>query len=80
MIVLHFVWESLSIHSRFLVLQLTGMSIIKQNPNIIKEELAKQINITFDGVKYHIRKLRKKKVIKWVGPSKGGHWEIIEKS
>ena len=55
------------------------LTFIGQDPKINKEEIAKQINITIDGVKYHIKNLRKKKVIEWKGSSKGGYWEIIRK-
>ena len=50
--------------------------LIKQNSQITKEELAKELGITVNGVKYHIKKLRNKKYILWIGPSKGGHWEV----
>ena len=50
--------------------------LIRQNPGITKEEIAGHLNITLDGVKYHIRKLTKVGIISWKGPSKGGHWEI----
>lgn len=51
--------------------------LIKENPSITKEELAQRLNITLDRVKYQIRKLRKKGLISWKGPSKGGYWEVI---
>ncbi|MBA3063967.1 winged helix-turn-helix transcriptional regulator, partial [Candidatus Woesearchaeota archaeon] len=60
----------------------TGESIlilVRKNPKITKEELAKQLGITIDGVKYHIKQLRKKGVIEWKGPTKSGHWEVIGK-
>jgi len=50
--------------------------LIRQNPVITKEEIARQLNITLEGVKYHIRKLTKKSIISWKGPSKRGCWEI----
>ena len=50
--------------------------LIRQNPGITKEEIAGHLNITLDGVKYHIRKLTKEGIISWKGPSKGGRWEI----
>jgi ATP-dependent DNA helicase RecG len=52
------------------------LHLIRQNPDITKEEIAGHLNITLDGVKYHIRKLTKEGIISWKGPSKGGHWEI----
>ena len=51
--------------------------LIENNPRITKEELAKSLGITADGVKYHLKKMRG--IIKWVGPTKGGHWELKEK-
>ena len=50
--------------------------LIRQNEGITKEEIAGHLNITLDGVTYHIRKLTKEGIILWKGPSKGGHWEI----
>ncbi|MBI3008756.1 MAG: winged helix-turn-helix domain-containing protein, partial [Candidatus Omnitrophica bacterium] len=54
------------------------LSIIKKDPEIRKEQLAKVFNMTVDGIKYHMRILRKKGIIKWSGSSKLGHWEILE--
>ena len=51
---------------------------IKKNPSISRDELAEKCGLTSDGIKYNIRKLREKGIIKRVGPDKGGHWEIIE--
>ena len=55
------------------------LAFIEQNQRITKEELAQQLNITIDGVKYHIKKLKKDNVVGWTGSSKGGHWKIIKK-
>lgn len=55
------------------------LELIKQNPKYTKEDLARQLDVTIDGVKYHIKKLRKKGLLKRIGPAKGGHWKIIEK-
>ena len=33
-------------------------------------------NITEDGVKYHLAKLKKQGKLKRIGPDKGGLWEI----
>jgi len=35
-------------------------------------------NITEDGIKYNLKALQDKGLIKRIGPAKGGHWEIIE--
>ena len=52
------------------------LNLMRDNPVIRKEEIAKHLGITPDGVKYHIRKLTTDGVISWAGPSKGGHWEV----
>jgi hypothetical protein len=36
--------------------RLANVSLIRQNPDITKEEIAGQLNITLYGVNYHIRK------------------------
>ena len=51
---------------------------IKKNPSISRDELAEKCGLTSDGIKYNIRKLREKGIIKRIAPDKGGHWEIIE--
>jgi predicted HTH transcriptional regulator len=53
------------------------LELIRNNPKITRKELAKKIgNITEDGIKYNIEKLKKEGKIKRVGPAKGGHWEV----
>ncbi len=55
------------------------LQLIKRTPGITKKELAQHIgNITEDGIKYHLNKLKKQGKIKRIGPDKGGYWEIIE--
>ncbi len=51
---------------------------MKVNPYISREELAEVCGLSSDGIKYNIRKLREKGIIKRIGPDKGGHWEVIE--
>ncbi len=54
------------------------LELIKENPEITRKELAELINITEDGVKYHLTKLKKQKKIKRIGPDKGGHWKVVK--
>ena len=51
---------------------------IRKHPFTIREQLAKVIGITPDGIKKQLEKLKKANRIKHVGPTKGGHWEIIK--
>lgn len=56
------------------------LQLIKGNPYITRKELAEKIgNITEDGVKYHLEKLKEQGKIKRIGPDKGGYWELCEK-
>jgi ATP-dependent DNA helicase RecG len=40
--------------------------------------LATLLKLSEDDVKYQIKKLKDKGIIKRVGPDKGGYWEVIE--
>ncbi|GBE40306.1 divergent AAA domain protein [bacterium BMS3Bbin09] len=50
---------------------------ITKKADITQKELAAFIGITEDGVKYHITRLKRKGILKRIGPDKGGHWEIV---
>lgn len=56
------------------------MGLLTKNSAYSIKELTELIgNITEDGIKYNLSKLKKEGKIKRVGPDKGGHWEIIKK-
>lgn len=52
------------------------INYIKEDPYITRNELAKKLNITSDGVKYNLSKLIKENIIERIGPTKGGYWKI----
>lgn len=52
---------------------------IKKHPFITKELLAQKIGISPDGIKKQLDKLKKTGIIRHVGPTKKGKWEIIKK-
>lgn len=54
------------------------IELIENNPHLTAEELASQVGISRDGVRYHLKNLKKKKLIKRVGGSKSGHWEVTK--
>jgi len=56
------------------------LELIKKNPHITRKELAGEINITEDGIKYHLEGLRKRGILRRIGPDKGGHWEVLEEN
>ena len=43
-------------------------------------EMAKKLEITRDGVRYHLNKLKIDGVIEHIGTSKTGYWVIIKKN
>ena len=54
------------------------MNLIKENPNIKTVELAEKLFITKKGVEWQLKQLRDDGLIRHVGATKNGHWEIIK--
>jgi len=54
------------------------LSLIKTNPAITRKGVAEKTGLTPDGVKYHLDKLREQGVIRHVGATKKGYWEVME--
>ena len=54
------------------------LRLIKTNPAITRKGLAEKIGLTPDGVKYHLNKLREHGVIRHVGATKKGYWEVMK--
>jgi len=52
--------------------------LIKANPNINLAHLSKQLNITKEGVRYHLKNLKLAGILKRIGTSRSGYWEINE--
>ena len=53
------------------------IELIRNNPKITRDELAQQCGITLDGIKWQVKQLKDKGIIRHVGSRKDGHWEII---
>ena len=53
------------------------LEIIKSNPSVSKDVLATQIGISTTAIDKNIIQLKKKGLLKRVGPDKGGHWEVL---
>ena len=51
---------------------------IKENPNIQLKDLAALLDISIDGVRWHLTKLKKEGVIKRKGSSRKGKWVVVE--
>jgi len=53
-------------------------AIIKENSYITARDMAETIGISQRAVEKHIANLKKKGVLKRVGPDRGGYWEVVE--
>ena len=54
------------------------LALIRAEPEITQRILAQRLGITPDGVKYHLNRLRKTGVIRHVGATKRGRWEVLK--
>ncbi len=54
------------------------IALLWEHPDLTRSELATRIGITSNSVKYHLDKLRIAGRIRRIGPTKKGHWEVIE--
>ena len=54
------------------------LDLLRTEPAISRRVLAERIGITADGIKYHLTRLRAAGVVRHVGPTKGGRWEVLE--
>lgn len=54
------------------------MRFISENPQITTNQLAEFANLSVAGVEKNLRQLKKKNLIRRIGPDKGGHWEVVK--
>lgn len=54
------------------------ITLLKGKPSMTRKELATNIGISEDGVKYHLDKMKQDGTIRRVGSTKGGHWEVLK--
>jgi len=54
--------------------------LLREDPAMTRNVLAKRIGITPDGIKYHLARLSKAGRIRHVGPTKKGYWQVLEDS
>ena len=56
------------------------LEAIRSNPHVTSKELSSITGLSVRGIEWNLDKLKKAGDIQRVGPDKGGHWEVIEKS
>lgn len=53
------------------------LQLIVRKPRISKKAMAETIGISTTAIDNNLTKLKKKGILRRVGPDKGGHWEVI---
>ncbi len=53
------------------------LKLIKENPYISKKALSEKIGISTTAIDKNIKQLKKKGLLRRIGPDKGGRWEVI---
>lgn len=53
------------------------LRLIRDNSSITQKEMAASLGWEINRVKYYINKLKKKNIIKRVGSSQKGHWNLL---
>jgi len=54
------------------------IELIRKKPSANLNELAEHLQLTMDGVRYHLKNLKQKGIIKRIGSSREGYWKINE--
>ena len=67
-------WSEKGLTSR----QIEIIKEIKINPNISRKQLSELLKINPSAVQKHLENLKKKGLLKRIGPAKGGHWEVLK--
>lgn len=54
------------------------LSQLRKNPEFTLQELAANIGMTLEGIRYHIRKLKENGRIRRIGSNGKGYWEVVD--
>ena len=52
------------------------LRFIRENSAITTQEIAQILGLSLKGVEKIIRTLKQQKLLRRIGPDKGGHWEV----
>lgn len=53
------------------------LKAISQNPKITREQISNKTGLTVRGVEWHLAKLKKRGMLRRIGSSNGGYWEVV---
>ena len=54
------------------------LDVLSENNRISARQLGRILGLSVSGVRYHLKLLTKKSLIRRVGSSKTGHWEVVK--
>ena len=54
------------------------LDVLSENNRISARQLGRILGLSVSGVRYHLKLLTKKSLIRRVGSSKAGHWEVVK--
>ena len=54
------------------------LGLLEDDNRLTREQLSEKLNISPETIKKNIEKLKAKRILKRIGPDKGGHWGIID--
>ncbi|KAA0224678.1 winged helix-turn-helix transcriptional regulator [candidate division KSB1 bacterium] len=54
------------------------LALLRTNPTITRKAMAVELGFSDDGIKYHLGKLKSAGIIRHVGSTKAGRWEILK--
>lgn len=52
--------------------------LLKMTRSMARKQLSERIGISEEGIKYHLNKLKTAGLIRHVGPTKAGQWEVLK--
>jgi predicted HTH transcriptional regulator len=52
--------------------------LLKMTRSMTRKQLSKRKDISEEGIKYHLSNLRTAGLIRQVGPTKAGQWEVLK--
>lgn len=54
------------------------VALLRGNSRLSRSDLCLALKMKPDAVQYHLNQLKKKGLIRRVGPDKGGYWDIVD--
>ncbi|ODS38212.1 MAG: hypothetical protein A7315_12785 [Candidatus Altiarchaeales archaeon WOR_SM1_79] len=54
------------------------LTLVRTNPYVSKKEMSENIGISTTAIDKNISSLKKKGILKRIGPAKGGYWEVVK--